>query len=109
MSKGKYKSKRRRKNNHIRNILPTPLLLTLGGLTLIAAALFAVWKSNQPANPQVPIEVEGAPSLKVDKEKIDFGDVPLNQTVTATFQLTNVGDETLRFSGQPSIKVVEGC
>jgi hypothetical protein len=109
MSTKKYLSKRKRKNRGLRHTLPTPLLFTLGGLVLIAAALFVVWKSNQPSNPQVPIEVEGAPTLKVDQEKIDFGDVPLNQTVTATFQLANVGDETLRFSGKPYIEVVEGC
>jgi hypothetical protein len=109
MSTKKYLSKRKRKNRGLRYILTTPLLLTLGGLALIAATLFVVWKSNQPSNPQVPIEVDGAPALKVDQEKIDFGDVPLNQTVTATFQLTNVGDETLRFSDKPYIEVVEGC
>jgi hypothetical protein len=105
----KYKSKRRRKNNGLRNALPTPLLLTLGGLALIAAALFAVWKSNQPTYTEVPIEVEGAPSLKVDKEKVDLGDVKLGQTVNVSFQLSNVGDEPLRFTTKPQIEVAEGC
>lgn len=109
MSKGKYRSKQRRKNSRRSNALPTPLLLTLGGFALIAVALFALWKTNQPSNPTVPIEVEGSPSLKVDRENVDLGDIPLNQTVSVSFQLANVGDETLRFSSKPYVEVVEGC
>lgn len=109
MSKGKYRSKRRRKNRGLGNTLPTPLLLTLGGFVLIAAALFALWKSNQPSTTPVAIEVEGSPSLKVDREKVDLGDIPLNQTVSVSFQLANVGDEPLRFSSKPFVEVAEGC
>jgi hypothetical protein len=58
----KYKSKRRRKNRGLQNVLPMPLLLTLGGIALIAAALFAVWKSNQPTYAAIPIEVEEHPA-----------------------------------------------
>jgi hypothetical protein len=45
----------------------------------------------------------------VDKEQVDLGDVKLNQPVEVTFQITNVGDKTLRFEEQPYIDVVEGC
>ena len=62
---------------------------------------------DKPA-PGATIEVTGAPSLQVDNEKVDLGDVKLNQTVQVSFQLTNVGDETLRFVKQPYIEVVEG-
>jgi hypothetical protein len=74
---------------------------------LIAGAFFAFqgFRSSPPAN----IEVIGAPSLKVDKEQVDLGDVHLGQWVSATFQLTNVGDKTLRFTRQPYIEVLEGC
>ena len=55
------------------------------------------------------IEVNGSPSMKVDKEQVDLGDVKLGQTVEVTFQVTNVGDQPLRFEEQPYIEVVEGC
>jgi hypothetical protein len=85
--------------------------LVLGGLVLVGGALFAVWKSGQDrsAGPRVPVEVNGSPSLRVDQELVDLGDVPLDKTVTVSFQLTNVGDDTLRFDQEPYIKVLEGC
>lgn len=86
-----------------------PLLVALGGFVLVAAALFAVWKSGQPQPATVPVEVAGQPSLKVDKEKIDFGDVKVGDQVSASFTLTNVGDKTLRFTEDPYIEVREGC
>ena len=64
----------------LRNILPTPVILVLGGVVLIAGALFALWKSGQPATPKVPVEVNGSPRLKVDRETVDLGDVPLDKT-----------------------------
>jgi len=109
VSKSKYSSKRRRKQSSLGKILSTPLLVVVAGVLLVAGALFALWKSGQPATPKVPVEVSGSPSLEVDREIVDLGDVPLNQTVSVSFQLTNVGDETLRFTDEPFIEVVEGC
>lgn len=109
MSKSKFSSKRRKKQAGPSKFLSSPLVLVLAGIVLVAGALFALWKSGQPENPNVPVEVSGSPRLKVDQELVDLGDVPVNQTVSVAFQLTNVGDETLRFTEVPSIKVVEGC
>jgi hypothetical protein len=47
--------------------------------------------------------------LKVDKEKVDLGDVKLGQTVMVSFQLTNLGDKTLKFTKAPYVEVLEGC
>lgn len=92
----------RRKRNSL-----LPYALAIGGVLLIAGAFLALWRerSSPPAN----IEVTGAPSLKVDKEQIDLGDVRLGQWVSATFAVTNVGDKPLRFTRQPYIEVIEGC
>jgi cell division septal protein FtsQ len=86
-----------------------PLYAALAGVLLIALALFVLWKSGQPSQAIVPVEVQGQPSLKVDRDRLDFGDVKLGQTVTATFTLSNVGDETLQITGAPTIQVLEGC
>jgi hypothetical protein len=85
---------------------PWPVLLLVGGLLLVMGAILAFNKSPQPT---VPIEVNGAPSLKVDQEKVDLGNVKLGQTVQVKFTLTNVGDQNLRFSTAPYVEVVEGC
>lgn len=105
----KYKSKKRRMKTTFQDVLPTPVLLVLAGILLVGGALFALWKSGQPAGSEVPIEVSGSPSLKVDQEHVDLGDVPLGKTVSVSFQLANVGDKDLRFSAKPFVEVVEGC
>jgi len=97
----RYSKKRQRQNQRW-----LPILITLGGLMLVGLAFLAL--RDKPA-PGAAVEVTGAPSLKVDKEKVDLGEVKLGKTVEVTFQLTNVGDETLRFSEQPYVEVVEGC
>lgn len=82
------------------------LLLLAGGVLLIIGGTFAFRK---PTQPKASIEVSGTPSLKVDQEKVDLGNVKLGQTVEVKFKLTNVGDQTLRFSKAPYIEVLEGC
>jgi hypothetical protein len=85
------------------------LYLALGGMVLVAAALLAAWKGSQPGRGSAPAEVKGQARLKVDREKLDFGEVKLGQTVTAAFTLTNVGDQALRITEKPKVEVVEGC
>ena len=82
------------------------LLLLAGGLLLIAGVFFAFRK---PSQPKAAIVVTGAPSLKVNQDKVDLGNVKLGQTVEVKFTITNVGDKTLRFSKTPYVEVVEGC
>jgi hypothetical protein len=104
MSQNKPKrvsNKRRRQNQRW-----LPVLLALGGVLLLILAFQALRKD--PA-PNAAIEVAGAPSLKVDQEKIDLGDMKFNQPADVSFQLTNVGDQTLQFTEDPYIEVVEGC
>ena len=84
------------------------LLLGLGGVFLIGAA-FLVLRGNQNPQTLAAIEVQGAPSLKSDQEKIDLGNVQLGQTVKVSFRLTNVGNKPLQFSEKPYVEVVEGC
>jgi len=83
-----------------------PILLALGGLLLVGLAFLSL---RDKSTPRAAIEVTGAPSLKVDQEKVDLGDMKFNQLAQVSFQLTNVGDQTLRFTKDPYIEVVEGC
>jgi hypothetical protein len=104
MSQGKsnrYSRKRKRQNRRW-----LPILIALGGLLVVGAAFLAL--RDKPA-PAAAVEVAGAPSLKVDQEKIDLGDMKFNQLAEVSFQLTNVGDQTLRFTKDPYIEVAEGC
>ena len=80
-------------------------LIIVAGLVLIVVA---VASSNNNAPPAAPL-VTGAPALQVDKEKVDFGNVTLGQTVEVKFEVTNVGDQPLRFKEKPYVEVVEGC
>lgn len=105
----KYKSRKRSKQSGFQEILPKPILIILGGILLLAAALFAFWRSQQPATATVPMEVSGQPSLMVDQEVVDLGDVKLGKKVSVSFTLANVGDKTLNFDAQPYVEVVEGC
>ena len=84
-----------------------PLLIALGGLLLLGALAWSFWPSAKISASKA--QVTGAAALRSDKEKIDLGDVRLGNTVSASFQLTNVGDQPLHFTKAPYIQVVEGC
>ena len=96
----RYSKKRHRRNKWL------PVLLALGGVLLVSLAFMALRKD--PA-PEAAIDVTGAPSLQVDQEIVDLGDMKFNQLAQVSFQITNVGDQTLRFAKDPYIEVVEGC
>jgi len=45
----------------------------------------------------------------VDRQQIDFGKLPLDKTVKATFQVSNVGDQPLQIVSEPVVEVKQGC
>lgn len=102
-NKKSYKNSRKRK----RNQKPWPVLLAVSGLLLVVAAI--LFTGRNETTPKVSVEVKGQPSLKVDQELVDFGEMKFEQPVYVTFTLSNVGDQTLRFSEAPYIEVLEGC
>lgn len=85
---------------------PLPLFIMISGLALVGVVALVLFGSKGSSN---PILERGTPVLKVDKELVDFGDVPLGQFVTASFTLTNAGDGTLRFSEAPYVELKAGC
>ena len=104
MSKTQVK---RKTNSRKRSRNIGPIWLALGGVLVIGLA-FLLYQANKPA-PKAPVEVKGSASLKVDKDKIDLGNEKLGNTVAVSFDVTNVGDQPLRFSEQPYVEVKEGC
>ncbi len=87
----------------------TLTLFIIGGLFLLAAGiLFTKIALQNRADPSL-IEVSGQPSLQVDRELIDYGEVKLNTSLTFDFILTNVGDKPLKITSDPYVEVVEGC
>ncbi len=82
-----------------------PLVAALAGAGLLLAGFLLA----RPRTSQVPLQVQGAPSLQADPASVDLGDVPLGRTVAVRFQLANVGDEPLELTQAPYIEVVEGC
>ena len=85
-----------------------PLALIAAGVVVLAGAVWAVLGSRGSGG-QVPIEVTGAPRLKADQQRVDLGDIRLGRTVEVSFQLANVGDQTLTFAEEPYVTVAEGC
>lgn len=93
MSK-KYKKRKQKKKQ-----FPWFLLVLGGILVVIAAFLFT--RQNGDGG--------GTPSIAVDQQKIDYGEVKFGVNKTFAIKVTNTGDGTLRFKEQPYIEVLEGC
>lgn len=106
MNKTRKRLLERRREERHRKVLTA---LIVGGLLLITGGVFIA--KNVIANRPDPslVEVSGQPSLKVDQELIDYGDVKLNTNLTFALQLTNVGDQPLKISEDPYVEVKEGC
>ncbi len=92
--------------------VPPLAWLGLAGLLLVALGLFFVRQSlagSAAPAPSAAIPATGKAKLAVDRETIDFGRVPLNKPVKATFKLTNVGDRPLTLNGTPEVQALKGC
>ncbi len=96
MSKKQKYGKRKQKQDF-------PWVLLASGGVLIIAAIFLF--ANQGGGG----DGGGTPSIAVDQQEIDYGDVKFNTPETFTVKVTNTGDGTLRFKEIPYIEVLEGC
>jgi hypothetical protein len=106
MENSKAHIEQRRQNKYRRKLITA---LIGGGILVLAAGLIigiSAW--NNRVDPS-QVLVNGQPSLRVDQELIDFGDVIFDTPKTFAITLTNVGDEPLILSEKPYIEVREGC
>jgi hypothetical protein len=87
-----------------------PFFVVGAAVLLIVLGLVLVRRAGEPASTSdIPILETNMPRLAVDQKSIDFGKVPLDIPVKATFKLSNVGDLPLQILGQPAIEVKQGC
>lgn len=106
MAKKKNRKKTGAQRIEQRNLLRPALIIGLGLLLMALAVYFAL--ANRPGGSGTAGEDE-PPQLAVDQEQIDFGQVKVNEPVTASFEIKNQGEGLLRFTGEPWIEVVAGC
>lgn len=90
-----------RKLQRERNKKLTRIILSVGGLLLLALAAFTFIQNTDFSG--------GTPKLAVDQEKIDWGTVKDGTNKIITIKVTNTGDGILRFKEKPYVQVVEGC
>jgi hypothetical protein len=88
------------------------LLLYLAGgallVIIVGVVLFAL-AGRGSSGTSSPAQVTGQAKLAVDREQIDFGKVPLDKPIKATFVLSNIGDQPLALQGMPVVEVKQGC
>lgn len=104
------KIKRTHKIKHVQPQSKRPYYLGAIGTSVLLLCVVALFVLSQNTIPSdfVP-QVEGAPSIAVLSEQvIDHGDVIVNQFITSSFEVQNVGDETLVIV-TPLVEVHEGC
>lgn len=102
---GRYKTKLPQRKR-IKKSIPIWLIIAGIGLIFIISAVFLSGIGRDNAG----IEVTGAPKIKVAQEVYDYGTVKLGGVpIRTVVQITNVGDQTLRFTEAPYIEVLEGC
>jgi hypothetical protein len=81
-----------------------PLAVLVAGALLLPTIVWLAW----PRSTTAP-EVQGAPRLRVDRDRIDLGPVKLGTWVEVKYQVTNSGDQPLWLTQDPFVEVVEGC
>ncbi|HWU36898.1 MAG TPA: hypothetical protein VN203_04565 [Candidatus Acidoferrum sp.] len=82
-----------------------PGILVVAVLVGLGTWLFLMKSSSQV----MAAEYNRGPRLAVDRDLVDFGNVPFKKLVTARFHLRNVGDQPLVLAVDPRVEAIEGC
>ena len=89
--------------------LAAPIVGSGALLVIIVGVVLLATIGRGSSSTGSPVQVAGRPALAVDQQKIDFGRVPLDIPVKATFQLSNAGEQPLQILSQPAVEVKQGC
>jgi hypothetical protein len=88
----------------LRRYIGLLVLVVLVGL--VAACASSAAPKVEPA--PTAEKFTGGPRLAVNNRLVDYGDVPFDKEVRATFQVKNVGDQRLLIR-KVDVKTVQGC
>ncbi|MDH5371513.1 MAG: DUF1573 domain-containing protein [Acidimicrobiia bacterium] len=85
--------------------------LLIAGISIASLVVVAIIATpgEEPAPSEALVDTSGTPVLQLDSDFVDFGDVPFNQMVEASFEVTNSGDATLLFAEAPFVELKDGC
>lgn len=108
-----HKPKKQQTVNHVRKVSSPPnrqvLLLTIAGAAILIFVLAAILGTGSRIPVDFVPQVQGAPSIAVVSDAVlEHGDLVVNNFVTSSFEIQNVGDETLVVL-TPWVQVHEGC
>ena len=104
-------SREKQSAKHSSTIAGRPNWLVLAGaavaVVIIVVGVVAVISASQ--QPSYQPEVTGRAAVQVSQDQFDYGTRHYGETVNASFQVKNIGDQTLYVLGAPQIEVVQGC
>lgn len=80
--------------------------ISIAGLVVVALSA-TLGEDSLPS--EALVDTSGTPVLQLDSDFVDFGDVPFNQMVEASFEVTNTGDAALLFAEEPFVELKDGC
>ena len=84
-----------------------PLIVVAVGALLLGGAALLLTRGGGATDGSA--SGGGTPKLVVEQDAFDYGDVPLNTTITTTFVVRNEGSGPLKILGVPQVEVREGC
>ncbi len=100
-------------------VWPTAVVAGVVGIIALFVALAAVGggQSQSAVTPvsesnggsHAAVSRTGGPAIHFPTTSVDFGQVPLDTSVSYAFEFVNTGDDTLRIEDLSQMKVLEGC
>jgi hypothetical protein len=85
------------------------LPLAVGFLVVAIAAIGAALLLSGHTSREVSVEPAAPGRLATDRTTIDLGRVPFDKLAEARFDLANPGGDTVRLTGAPRVRMLEGC